>query len=87
MKMRNVVLVAGIIFLSCAKVKSSEQAAGTTEKKMFVLQDFEQSNFNGGVWEEFMHDRHVTFVGSKSNLVHFGEKGHSFALDLSLIHI
>ncbi len=81
MKIRIVVLITGIIFLSCAKVRSSEETADTAGKKIFLLQDFEQDSFKGGVWEEFMHDRHVTFVGSKSNLVKLGEEGHSFALD------
>jgi len=87
MKMRVIILITGIIFLSCAKVKPSEktqeiqETQETAGKKIFILQDFEQDSFKGGVWEEFMHDRHVTFVGSRSNLVKFGEKGYSFALD------
>jgi len=81
MKKHIVVLIAGVILFFCAKAGFSEEITDTAGKKIFILQDFEQDGFKGGVWEEFMHDRHVTFVGSKSNLVKLGDKGHSFALD------
>ncbi|MDP8233479.1 MAG: hypothetical protein P9M06_01560 [Candidatus Saelkia tenebricola] len=80
MNIRIAVLTVGIVFLFCADKVYTEELTETKEK-IFLLQDFEQETFEGGVWEEFMEDRHTTFVGSKSSLVKYGEEGHSFALD------
>jgi len=74
-------IICFFLISGCARKPASKPEVEKKEPEPQVFLDFEQEQFNGGVWEENMKDGVSTFKMKRSQLAAHGEKGYSLALD------